>query len=63
MSKTNEIRVYEHGNGWPDEGETYRQGDTTYRVIEYVGPIHTDHGSRGNYIWARVQEVERYGSK
>jgi hypothetical protein len=29
-----------------------------YRIDEYFGPIHTDGGSRGNYIWAKVEEVE-----
>jgi hypothetical protein len=57
MSKTTEIKVRERGNGWPDEGDTYHDGDVIYRIDEYFGPIHTD-GSRGNYIWAKVEEVE-----
>lgn len=58
MSKTTEIKVHERGNGWPDEGDTYHDGDVIYRIDEYFGPIHTDGGSRGNYIWAKVEEVE-----
>jgi hypothetical protein len=40
MSKTTEIKVHERGNGWPDEGDTYHDGDVIYRIDEYFGPIH-----------------------
>lgn len=50
--KTTEIKVHERGNGWPEVGDVYHDGDTAYVIASYRGPIHTNGGTRGNYIWA-----------
>jgi hypothetical protein len=55
VAPTLEATIHERGNGFPDVGD-YVAGDDgeAYRVVAFVGPIHTSVPGAGNYIYARV---------
>lgn len=48
--------IHERGNGLPDVGDHVPGDDgSLYRVVSFVGPIHTGGPGAGNYVHATVE--------
>lgn len=51
--------ITERGNGFPDVGDHVPGDDGgLYRVVSFVGPIHTDAPGAGNYVHATVEPAD-----
>lgn len=51
--------ITERGNGFPGVGSYVPGPDgELYRLVRYVGPVHTGRPGGGNYSYARVEPAD-----